>query len=355
MRITCWLTVLVTIERCVCLVSPLKVKTVFTTKTSITSAVLIFGFFLLNQTLNFLRKQLDLKFDKAENRSLIGVVPGNLFGPLKHVNSTINITLGFLSLCAILMSSFDLLYFLKRRRNAAWRIATSGPTVTWRGGVPGNRRPRRLCCPTKRTFTLNSPATADPRTSIELTSCRREPVTSRYLSPYAPSFRHPVRASPPATSLEWPPTSLNSVRDSENEIGSTTNVITTSTTMTAPTCNIAPARIPASATAIATSKDHRLCRMILLLSTIMILGFLPNAICLVLSIRYKEFRIGKSLNNSFVVAYSCTFVIEAINASVNIFFYYTMSSNYRHTLNKMFPWFKRMTRRVGDVHDQRAS
>ena len=333
-----------------CLVAPVKVKTIFTPRSSAISAVAIFVFFLMTQTLNFLGRRLDWKFDKAENRSRIGIVPTSLLEGTRVITNSMNITLQFLSLCVILISNISLLYFLKRR--GAWRNRMSGPTATWNDAVSGNRdwRQSNFCCLIKTTLGLNEPRTGVSRLPMEVMPDSREPVVKRYLTLPTPGFGaapmatiHPMRASrlTNVTSNNSPSTS-GRVDEPGPTADTSSDPKTTSTTVTGRTTTTETSAM------VAVRRNQKRCRMIVFISAIMILSFLPNTICLALSASYKEFRLGKGLHNSYIVAYSITFVFEAINASVNIFLYYMMSTNYRRTLDKMI-WCRRKSRRVGDT------
>ena len=269
-----------------CLVAPLKVKTIFTPRSSTISALIIFVFFLLTQILNNVGNRLDWKFDKIENRSRIGIVPTNLNTYTRTASVGLNIVSHFLSLCACLVSNFTLLYFL--RRKSAWRSTMPGPAAARRSTAPGNGRIRRnFCCPTKATLRLNVLATVAARSSIEDNGM--EPAAS--------------------------------------------------------------SSVPAAETSasIAARRDQRLGRMILLLSVIMILGILPSSVTTTLSASFQQFSMSGGYRNSFIVAHSIGFVFEAINASVNIFLYYMLSSNYRCVLDKMMLKCKGKNRRVGDM------
>ena len=556
MRITCWLTALVTLERCLCLVAHLKVKVIFTPRSSAISAAIIFAFFLLTQTLSFSRKQLQWKFDAVKNRSVFGVVPTSLFEPLRNVSIVMNFTLQFLSLFVILVSNLTLVIFLNKR--VTRRNVMSDPTATQRGSNFGNESRSRFCCTTKATLRADVPVsrTIVPRCSVDVIRRRGElgmasiaptvseqalplstpkmgmasiaptvseqalplstprsgmasiaptvseqtlplstprsgmasiaptvseqtlplskprlgvasiaptvseqalplstprsgvafiaPTVSEQALPLftprssmasiAPTVSDSEQALPlptprlgmasiaptvseqalplstprlgvasieltdsgqalplstpklgvasiaptdseqalplsmprlgvafiaptdseqslplPQTLMECLPSTSGSVSNSSHMNHSSTNVKTASSPaiLTQTTRNIVPGA--ETSAEVAAKRDRKRCRMILLLSAIMIVSFLPNTICLALTMKYEEFRLGKSLSNSFIVAYSVTFLVESTCASVNIVLYYTMSINYRRALRKITLGCRRGTRRVADL------
>ncbi|RUS78777.1 hypothetical protein EGW08_013461 [Elysia chlorotica] len=322
MRITCWLTVLVTVERCMCLVMPLKVKKIFTPRFSTIMAVLIFVFFLLTQTFNILGYRLDWKFLKAENRSRIGVVPTKLLRHTRPVTLTMNIILQFLSLTAILISNFTLLHFL--RKKISWRNIVSGRMNSLKETGPSDTRRNNH---TNAVCGINSEEPREHRCRVPASTSR--PANALCLNPKA----HGPRVAIITTNIS--PGVVDTRYNNSDQSSSSSSDSNTRASIQPP-CT-------------AVSKDQKLCRMILLISALMTIAYLPSTICLALGVYFKEFGLGLKLSNSFIVAYSITFVFEATNASVNIFLYYMMSSNYRRTLDNIASGFWRRTRRVGDV------
>ena len=326
-----------------CLVSPHNVKRIFTPRSSTITCVLIFVFFLLTQTLNNLSYRLDWKFDKAENRSRIGVVPTSLLKHVRPFSVALNIALQFLSLSAILVSNFTLLYFL--RKKMSWRNLVSGQMNT--------SREIEFHSSDSAVRRLNRQRTVTPQLLRGASEDTAVVASSRYLAPNTSGSSVAIIASRQTlqrSQLSKTPKTQQTTADNVGQTAILSSVaktpamitpigITTNTTFSA----------AINSSAIAVGRDQKLCRMILLLSAIMILAYLPSTICLVLAAIYKEFGMSQRLSNSFIVAYSITFVFEATNASVNIFLYYMMSSKYRHKLDKMARCFRRKSRRIRDV------
>ncbi|GFR58474.1 chemosensory receptor A [Elysia marginata] len=102
-----------------------------------------------------------------------------------------------------------------------------------------------------------------------------------------------------------------------------------------------------SAAAQAASRDRKLARMIVFLSAILFVCYLPSTICLVTQLVQPEFSITRGYENIFFVGWSFAWVADAINSSVNIFVYYNMSTKYRLTFQALFSSWHRKWRRVG--------
>ncbi|GFR66943.1 chemosensory receptor A [Elysia marginata] len=86
----------------------------------------------------------------------------------------------------------------------------------------------------------------------------------------------------------------------------------------------------------AVNRDRKLGRMIVLLSGILFLCYIPSTIALLVQLIEPGFSMLGRFNNSFFATWSFVWVLDAFNSSVNIFVYYNMSSKYRSSFNKMF-------------------
>ncbi|GFN96088.1 chemosensory receptor b [Plakobranchus ocellatus] len=85
-----------------------------------------------------------------------------------------------------------------------------------------------------------------------------------------------------------------------------------------------------------TQRDKRLVKMVTFLSTIFIICFLPSAVNLIIMICSSEYSIVGRYSNMFQVGWSFLNCLEATNSSVNILVYYRMSSRYRKCFREMF-------------------
>ncbi|KAK3779335.1 hypothetical protein RRG08_028892 [Elysia crispata] len=83
-------------------------------------------------------------------------------------------------------------------------------------------------------------------------------------------------------------------------------------------------------------KDKRLVKMIIFLSIIFIVCFLPSAVNLIIMICSVEYSIVGRYRNLFLVVWSFLNCLEATNSSVNIFVYYKTNSRYRRSFRQLF-------------------
>ncbi|GFN74340.1 chemosensory receptor b [Plakobranchus ocellatus] len=339
-RITCWLTVWVTIERCMCLVIPVKVKSIFTPKSSTIAATVIFAFFLLSQIPNALSLKLGWKFYKAENRSRIGVLPTQYSGLLRNTNAVLNLLLQFLSLIAILTSNCLLVLFFKKkviRRgiNSVNRTTSTKQTIRKGHNLRASAVPNGRLPAFSSSSQNGSPSTCNRREGNETLNANLEVSPSGSLTS--------TTANIPSLS-DQTDRPIDRAQPDTSRAGSNLSVPAECEANT-----LSPARqtvtIDASVQAL-VNRDKRMSRLILLLSAIFIITYLPSTICLALVTSMSGFRTGGRYYNSFMVAYSFSFVFEAIGASVNIFPYYFLSTNFRQALDRIL---HRRSRRVMNV------
>lgn len=85
-----------------------------------------------------------------------------------------------------------------------------------------------------------------------------------------------------------------------------------------------------------SNREQKMVKMILLIACALILCYTPGAV-----ISMATFIVGPEFNirgihiNICEATWSVAFSFQAINSSINIFFYYTMSSKYRQTFNEI--------------------
>lgn len=85
-----------------------------------------------------------------------------------------------------------------------------------------------------------------------------------------------------------------------------------------------------------SSRDQKVSKMILIISTVFIVCFIPSCVsCLAMTFvpdldMYGRFR------NTCLLIFGLNFTLESANSSVNIFVYYAMSSKFRAKLQELF-------------------
>ncbi|XP_059161747.1 histamine H2 receptor-like [Physella acuta] len=85
-----------------------------------------------------------------------------------------------------------------------------------------------------------------------------------------------------------------------------------------------------------STRDKKAMKMVLLISSILIVCSVPNILVSTTSICVEGISIIGYYQNLFYVLWSFAFVFGAINSSINIFLYYKMSSKYRLTFHAIF-------------------
>lgn len=85
-----------------------------------------------------------------------------------------------------------------------------------------------------------------------------------------------------------------------------------------------------------SSRDRATMSMVILISSILIISYAPSVILFAVPIFEPEFPVGGSYYNMFYILWTFALLLENINSSVNIFFYYKMSTKYRQTFRELF-------------------
>lgn len=87
----------------------------------------------------------------------------------------------------------------------------------------------------------------------------------------------------------------------------------------------------------ATCRDQKATKMVIVISSLFIVCFLPVCLVMLAMLIDKEFSIIGKKRNVFICVFSVCFLLESINSAMNIFIYYYMSTKYRNMLQKMIP------------------
>ena len=89
-----------------------------------------------------------------------------------------------------------------------------------------------------------------------------------------------------------------------------------------------------------SDKETKLASTIIAIITLFIICFLPNVINFIAQSIYPDYNYSNPyLGTLITVTFSFTGVFQAISSSVNIFFYYRMSSKFRAEFDKTFRKF----------------
>lgn len=77
------------------------------------------------------------------------------------------------------------------------------------------------------------------------------------------------------------------------------------------------------------SRNQKISKVVLMISTLFIICFVPLSVLFIGMSQVKEFSMGGRYRNLLVVLGGVGVVLEAMNSSMNIFIYYYMSTHYR--------------------------
>ncbi|XP_059151504.1 uncharacterized protein LOC131937845 [Physella acuta] len=84
-------------------------------------------------------------------------------------------------------------------------------------------------------------------------------------------------------------------------------------------------------------RDKKVVKMVTLISCIFIVCLMPSCINFLLGVVYASaYSLAGVQQNLFLLSWSVILTLEGVNSSVNIFVYYTMSSNYRNIFRGLF-------------------
>lgn len=215
-RITCIVTVFITIERYLCVVTPLKVKNIITRTRTIIVVILIFLSQMLTTFPTYYSTYIDWKFVPHRNRSMLGLHRIPNWEQMENVSFVLQATMQAGSFTLLIF--FTVLLVVSLRRKSEWRQSSS----------------------------------------------------------------------------------------SEAQKGSI------------------------------STRDRKLVRMVVLIAMILIICFTPGMICFSAMAFEPGLIVGGVYDHVFFVVGSFTFICQTINSSVNLFVYYSMSSNFRFTFHETF-------------------
>ena len=85
-----------------------------------------------------------------------------------------------------------------------------------------------------------------------------------------------------------------------------------------------------------SSKEDRVVRIVVVIAVAFIIGFVPGSISFLLYLGLPGFTLYGQYSQLFTVVFGISFFTEQINSSINMFIYYSMATNFRNMVNKMF-------------------
>jgi hypothetical protein len=121
--LTSWITVYITLQRCLCVLIPLKVKTVVTPKLTVIVLATIFFTLFASGLPEYLTAYIDWKFDTTSNRSLLGL----LFTEGRDKMAILSFTIAAYTqiISFLLVVIFTTILVIKIKQKVKWRSAIS--------------------------------------------------------------------------------------------------------------------------------------------------------------------------------------------------------------------------------------
>lgn len=105
-----------------------------------------------------------------------------------------------------------------------------------------------------------------------------------------------------------------------------------------------------------SSRNRKTIHMVVQIATLLIVCYSPVVVLYVWTFVEPEFTTNGLYANIYFAACSVGQVFEAINSSVHIVLYYSVSSNYRRTFHQIFPFkFGRQSEKSGNTRDNENS
>ncbi|XP_005091360.1 N-formyl peptide receptor 2 [Aplysia californica] len=137
-RITGWITAFVAFERCLCVVVPLKVKSIITVRVAVFFNVSVFGLSFLSMLPVYTTAYYDWKFYPQYNRSLVGILYTSNKNSVLGISLFISDFFGPLTAFAIVIVCTGIIS-IQLRKKAKWRNDISGKAIV-SGEIPGKEK-----------------------------------------------------------------------------------------------------------------------------------------------------------------------------------------------------------------------
>ncbi|KAK0056197.1 growth hormone secretagogue receptor type 1 [Biomphalaria pfeifferi] len=118
-RITCWITVYITAERCLCILFPLKIKRIITPAKTTLIIILIYVLMMASFSPEYITAYLDWKYYPEKNRTLLGLVFKENRKNVEGLTFLLYGVLGKLSFMAVIF--FTVVLVVSLRRKTKWR------------------------------------------------------------------------------------------------------------------------------------------------------------------------------------------------------------------------------------------
>lgn len=138
-RITSWITAFITLEKCLCVIVPFKVKRIMTSAVTKTSMVTIYIAMLLLHLPDYATLYFDWKFVPERNQTLLGIIPRQNSIRVEFLSFLLIVLFQIISFLAVII--FTIILVLKMRLNFKWRKeAVAGSAEAYKNHQKRNDR-----------------------------------------------------------------------------------------------------------------------------------------------------------------------------------------------------------------------
>ncbi|GFN94657.1 chemosensory receptor b [Plakobranchus ocellatus] len=349
-RISLWIMVLIAAERCTGIMKPHNVKQVFTPVRSLVAILVISGVLVLSALPVYLGVHVGTRFSPTTNNTRLTLLRSHQLPSLSRISIVIAGLAQFLSIFCILASNSFLLLALRNRRKR-WRARNIASSVLYQQERSANTESISVIPSQQSSCNSNTASENEPLSAPDISGARRCSLASlRY-----------TRTNQRAVSTQQRNAqSLPSSSSTQNRAGGSSDAEKVNSS--------APESVPAQAessshvtqlreihltsAAAATVPGRKQSKMVLILSAVTLVCFLPGVAMFCAILLEPKFGLTSRYGNLARSLWGFVSVLEVFNASINIAVYYNMSSRYKQTLRTMLglnrrTWFRRA--RVGPI------
>ncbi|CAL1525880.1 unnamed protein product [Lymnaea stagnalis] len=127
-RVAWWITAFVTLERCLCIAMPLKIKQIITARRTIVINVVFFAGTLIGLCPIFLCRTLRPLFNSAKNRTIVVTVKPDGFFDIENIGFTFNVVSQFSAFIIDVVCTVTIIQILQMK--SKWRSETASTSAS---------------------------------------------------------------------------------------------------------------------------------------------------------------------------------------------------------------------------------
>ncbi|RUS72958.1 hypothetical protein EGW08_019282 [Elysia chlorotica] len=369
-RVSMWITVIITVERCMCIMLPTRVRQILTPKMSVIIIVSCTILNLLSGFPMYSTLYVGQQPIQGTNRTRLGILATSNAATTQNATAAISVFMQLLSLVVIAISVCALLvamnhqnprHSMKRdaHRGSAFSRSTKARRAQQTNMLPSLSQLPQLSRASTTPVHPKSHSLEPPVRGKQTTTTTQEAEATQGQSVYTIKFKDFPAPEETAedtfyedqssflTTLEFDPS--NGSQDSTSVQASTSRAFkptcpqrktrTAASTSNFTSSTLAPsASTPSSVDIVFRLTQQRMWRagkMVAVLSLIIFTAHIPGTVLYTIVTTNPQEALTGRFANVFSVMWGFAIVLELLNASVNIIVYYNMSSNYRRMFHHL--------------------